>query len=176
MAKSARTSSSTSRDRPDAATGKTKPSRSTGNSTRKNNKTGPERTSKSRSNRAANPSKPKESLAQKSKTNADRAPWTFLTNHSHVLICLWRRPDARLRDVAQRVGITERAVQAIVADLEEAGVLTRTRQGRRNHYTIHDDAPLRHPVESAHRIGELLQLVGHDESPSPPPSEDTSDG
>ncbi|MEM1444434.1 MAG: winged helix-turn-helix domain-containing protein [Planctomycetota bacterium] len=100
-----------------------------------------------------------------------KAPWTFLTNHSHVLICLWRRPDARLRDVAEMVGITERAVQAIVADLEEAGVLTRTKHGRRNHYTLHEDAPLRHPVESAHRIGELLNLVGRDEAP--PPEEET---
>ncbi|MEM1099118.1 MAG: winged helix-turn-helix domain-containing protein [Planctomycetota bacterium] len=101
--------------------------------------------------------------------SAVKAPWTFLTNHSHVLICLWRRPDARLRDVAEMVGITERAVQAIVADLEDADVLTRTKRGRRNHYTLHEDAPLRHPVESAHRIGELLNLVGRDE---PPPTDD----
>lgn len=99
------------------------------------------------------------------KAAGDRAPWTFLTNHSHVLICLWRSPDARLRDVAERVGITERAVQAIVADLADAGVLTRTKEGRRNRYEIHEDAPLRHPVESAHRIGELLHLVGKSQPP-----------
>ena len=91
---------------------------------------------------------------------AGRAPWTFLTNHSHVLICLWREPDARLRDVAARVGITERAVQAIVADLEAAGALTRRREGRRNHYEIHGGVRLRHPVESSHKVASLLRMLG----------------
>ena len=88
-----------------------------------------------------------------------KAPWTFLTNHSHVLVCLWREPDARLRDVAAWVGVTERAVQAIVADLEAAGVITRCREGRRNHYTIHLEAPLRHPVESGRTVGSLLGML-----------------
>lgn len=88
------------------------------------------------------------------------ASWTFLTNHSHVLICLARDPEARLRDVAEEVGITERAVQAIVSHLVEAGVLTRTRQGRRNRYTIHPDRPLRHTVESHCCVGDLLRMVG----------------
>ena len=91
-----------------------------------------------------------------------KAPWTFLTNHSHVLICLWREPDARLRDVAAWVGVTERAVQAIVADLEAAGVITRCREGRRNHYTIHPDAPLRHPVESGRTVASLLGMLAGD--------------
>lgn len=85
--------------------------------------------------------------------------WTFLTNHSHVLICLWREPEARLRDVAGKVGITERAVQGIVADLEAAGVVTRSREGRRNRYEIHDAVPLRHPVESERTVADLLQMV-----------------
>lgn len=85
--------------------------------------------------------------------------WTFLTNHAHVLVCLAADPEARLRDVAGRVGITERAVQGIVADLEAAGVLTRAREGRRNHYTIHGDRPLRHPVEAHRSVGVLLKLV-----------------
>jgi DNA-binding IclR family transcriptional regulator len=89
--------------------------------------------------------------------------WTFLTNHSHVLVCLWRDPEARLRDVAALVGITERAVQAIVADLEEAGVLTRTREGRRNHYQIHPDVPLRHAVESGRTVRALLRMAGASE-------------
>ena len=89
-----------------------------------------------------------------------KAPWTFLTNHSHVLICLWRQPEVRLRDVADIVGITERAVQAIVADLEAAGVLTRTREGRRNHYQIHEAVPLRHPVEAHRTVSALLKMVG----------------
>jgi len=81
--------------------------------------------------------------------------WTFLTNHTHVLICLWRDPETRLRDVAEQVGVTERAVQSIVTDLETAGVITRHREGRRNRYDIHVDQPLRHPVE-AHRVVKSL--------------------
>ena len=89
-----------------------------------------------------------------------KAPWTFLTNHSHVLICLWRQPEVRLRDVAEIVGITERAVQAIVADLEAGGILTRRRLGRRNHYQIHQNAPLRHAVEANRTVLDLLEMVG----------------
>lgn len=85
--------------------------------------------------------------------------WTFLTNHAHVLICIANDPDVRLRDVAQRVGITERAVQNIVSDLEAGGYITRRRSGRRNHYTIKPDLPLRHPVEHDHDVGELLGLI-----------------
>lgn len=85
--------------------------------------------------------------------------WTFLTNHSHVLICLAREPDLRLRDVAARVGITERAVQRIVADLEEAAILTRSREGRRNHYRVHEGQTLRHPIEAHCTVGDLLKIV-----------------
>lgn len=85
--------------------------------------------------------------------------WTFLTNHSHVLICLFRDPLARVRDIAVQVGITERAVQRIVADLEEAGVITRQRAGRRNQYEIHSESRLRHPVEAQCTIGDLIGLV-----------------
>lgn len=85
--------------------------------------------------------------------------WTFLTNHSHVLICLANEPSMRLRDVADRVGITERAVQSIVADLEHAGIITRFREGRRNRYEIHLDQPLRHPVESHCHVRDLLKMV-----------------
>ena len=87
------------------------------------------------------------------------ASWTFLTNHSHVLICLARDPLIRLRDVAAAVGITERAAQRIVADLEEAGIISRTRDGRRNQYEIRRDLPLRHPVESGRAVGDLLAMV-----------------
>lgn len=89
---------------------------------------------------------------------APEAVWTFLTNHSHVLICLARDPSARLRDVADEVGITERAVQRIVTDLENAGILTRMREGRRNRYQIHAGRHLRHPVESHRTINDLLAL------------------
>ncbi|MCB1166198.1 MAG: ArsR family transcriptional regulator [Leptospiraceae bacterium] len=85
--------------------------------------------------------------------------WTFLSNHLHVLLCLFRDPEMRLRDVAQLVKITERAVQGIVLDLEEAGVLRRIKQGRRNRYEIHVDRMLRHPLEEHVPIGKLLELL-----------------
>lgn len=90
---------------------------------------------------------------------AEAAPWTFLTNHSHVLICLARDPELRLRDLAGLVGITERAVQSIVGDLETAGYVERTRVGRRNRYTVHPDRPMRHPVEAGHSVAELLEVL-----------------
>ncbi len=85
--------------------------------------------------------------------------WTFLTNHAHVLICLVREPDLRLRDVAERVGITERGVQRIITELEEAGILTRNRDGRRNHYQVDVTRPLRHPIEAHCTISRLLEAV-----------------
>ena len=85
--------------------------------------------------------------------------WTFLSNHAHVLVCLALDPDARLRDVALSVGITERAVQKIVSDLEEAGVIVRERAGRRNSYRLNLDVPLRHALESHKTVGILLSLV-----------------
>lgn len=84
--------------------------------------------------------------------------WTFLTNHAHVLLAIARDPTARLRDVADGVGITERAAQAIVADLEAAGYLHRERVGRRNQYTVNPAGRFRHPAEADHNIGELLHL------------------
>ena len=86
--------------------------------------------------------------------------WTFLTNHSHVLICIAREPEVLLRDVAAQVGITERAVQRIVTDLEEGGYLTRVRTGRRNHYELNTALPLRHPIEAHRTVGVLLELIG----------------
>ena len=85
--------------------------------------------------------------------------WTFLTNHTHVLICLASDPGIRLRDVAERVHITERAAQRIVADLEEAGILSRHRDGRRNRYELHLSGPLRHPVERHRTVADLLHMV-----------------
>jgi predicted ArsR family transcriptional regulator len=91
-----------------------------------------------------------------------RAPgtWTFLTNHAHVLVCIAEEPDVRGRDIALRVGITERAAQAIIADLVDEGYVTRTKVGRRNRYEVNADAPLRHPLEEDHTIGELLATLG----------------
>ncbi len=85
--------------------------------------------------------------------------WTFLTNHAHVLMCVARNPDARLREIAETVGITERAAQRIVTELEEAGYLARVRDGRRNRYTLNADMPLRHPMDQEHQIGELVGLL-----------------
>lgn len=85
--------------------------------------------------------------------------WTFLTNHAHVLIVLHTQPDLVLREVAVQVGITERAVQRIVQDLEEEGFIRRERVGRRNVYEVMTDAPLRHSIEAHRRIGDLLQLI-----------------
>lgn len=87
------------------------------------------------------------------------AGWTFMTNHAHVLLCVARDPGIRHRDLAERVGITERAAQRIVADLVDAGYLERARTGRRNEYQIHPELPLRHPLERGHRIGEILTTL-----------------
>jgi hypothetical protein len=86
--------------------------------------------------------------------------WTFLTNHTHVLLCIYRTPEIRLREVAEAVGITERMVQKIVAELVEAGYLQVQKVGRRNQYTVHANYRLRHPLEAHHTIGELLELLG----------------
>lgn len=84
--------------------------------------------------------------------------WTFLTNHGHVLLAIARNPRARLRDVAYEVGVTERAAQAIVADLEAGGYLRRTRVGRRNVYTLNPSGRFRHPAEADQQVGALLAL------------------
>ncbi len=85
--------------------------------------------------------------------------WTFLTNHALVLLAIARDGDITLREVATRVGITERSAQNIVADLVDAGYLTRTRQGRRNSYTIPNHRPMRHPLNAGHDLDELLELL-----------------
>jgi len=90
--------------------------------------------------------------------------WTFLTNHAHVLLCLARTPDCRIRDVAEQVGITERAVQRIVADLKEAGYLSHARDGRRNRYEIYPQRQLRHPLERHRCVSALIELVRRPES------------
>ncbi|RLP89354.1 MULTISPECIES: helix-turn-helix domain-containing protein [unclassified Micromonospora] len=91
--------------------------------------------------------------------------WTFLTNHGHVLLAIGRNPTARLRDVAAEVGVTERAAQAIVADLEAGGYLHRTRVGRRNEYTLNPAGHFRHPAEADRQVGDLLALFA--ETPAP---------
>jgi predicted ArsR family transcriptional regulator len=85
--------------------------------------------------------------------------WTFLTNHSHVLILLSQHPQMVLREVAARVGITERAVQRIIADLEAAGCIEIEKVGRQNRYRILGTKALRHPIEAHHTIGDLVKLI-----------------
>lgn len=90
----------------------------------------------------------------------DPAPrsWTFLSNHGHVLVALSRDPEARIRDIAESVGITERAAQAILKDLEDEGYVSKVKQGRRNSYSLHVDLNLRHPAEARTRIRDLLAI------------------
>lgn len=98
---------------------------------------------------------------------SEKLTWTFLTNHAHVLVCIAEEPDIRGKDVAARVGITERAAQSIIADLVNSEYVTRRREGRRNRYQIHPAAPLRHPIESDHTVGDLLTMLGRLRSLSP---------
>ena len=85
--------------------------------------------------------------------------WTFLSNHAHVLILIATDPHIRMRDLALHTGITERAVQRIVADLNEAGFLSLERRGRRNHYEVHTDLPMRHPIEKHCAVSNLLEGI-----------------
>lgn len=89
--------------------------------------------------------------------------WTFLTNHAHALILLSQEPAIILREVAVRIGITERAVQRIIAELEEAGYLEKHKVGRQNHYHIIATLSLRHPIENHRTIGDILDLIGEKE-------------
>jgi DNA-binding MarR family transcriptional regulator len=89
--------------------------------------------------------------------------WNLLTGHGHVLVEIARNPKARVRDISPVVGLTERTVQAIVADLEAAGYLTRTRTGRRVFYTVNQDSLFRHPAQQGHRVGPFLDLLAASE-------------
>lgn len=91
--------------------------------------------------------------------------WTFLSNHAQVLLCIADDPDVRLRDIGQRVGITERAAHRIVVELVEGDYLSRERVGRRNRYSIAADVPLPDPVAGHRKVGELLRLL----TPAPSP-------
>ena len=96
--------------------------------------------------------------------------WTLLTGHGHALVEIARNPGARIRDISPVVGLAERTVQAIVADLEAAGYLTRARTGRRVRYTVNRDSLFRHSAQEGHRIGPLLDLLaeaGSEITPGP---------
>ena len=96
--------------------------------------------------------------------------WTLLTGHGHVLVEIAGNPKARIRDISAVVGLTERTVQAIVADLEAAGYITRTRTGRRTRYTVNPDTEFRHSAQRGLRVGPLLALLtamGDSDTPEP---------
>ncbi len=90
---------------------------------------------------------------------AEKPDWTFLSNHGHVLLCLHSEPDLPLKEIAVRVGITERAVHRIITDLETEGYLKRERVGRKNRYTFELNKQLRHPIEAHTKIRVLLNLI-----------------
>jgi hypothetical protein len=92
-------------------------------------------------------------------TENTRPGWTFLTNHAQVLVCIAHDPGIRLRDIGERVGITERAAHRIVVELADAGYITRERNGRRNHYTINTQFPLPDPIAREQNVGELLAIL-----------------
>jgi DNA-binding IclR family transcriptional regulator len=89
--------------------------------------------------------------------------WTFLSNHAQVLLWLAREPDLRVSDLAKQVGISERATYGILADLCEAGYLTRSREGRRARYRINIAAPMRTAILERRRLAELVALVADDD-------------
>lgn len=93
-------------------------------------------------------------------TTTETPGWTFLTNHTHILVVLAREPSMRIRDLADEVGITQRAVQRILAELTDGGILKVKKEGRRNSYVINRKTRLRHPLENRHNIGELLDILG----------------
>jgi predicted transcriptional regulator len=99
------------------------------------------------------------SVAQARAASKAEPRWTFLTNHAHVLIVLSKNPSTVLREVALRVGITERAVQRIIADLERDGFIEREKVGRQNSYRLRSKQPLRHPIEAHRSIGDLIDLI-----------------
>jgi hypothetical protein len=94
-------------------------------------------------------------------------PWTLLTSHGRVLLLIAQNPELRIRDLAERAGITERSAQAIVTDLEAVGYIDRQKVGRRNTYSLHPELPFRHPAEADHTVGELIDLF------APTPGQDT---
>lgn len=91
--------------------------------------------------------------------------WTLLTAHGRTLVAIAQDPDARMRDLAKIIGVTERTVQGIVSDLEAAGYLTHTRVGRRNRYTVDQNRPFRHAAQDGHLVGPLLELLAGHASP-----------
>ncbi|WP_322860385.1 winged helix-turn-helix domain-containing protein [Mycobacterium europaeum] len=98
------------------------------------------------------------SAAQTAAEGSERT-WTFLTNHAHVLLCVSSGEPLTARELALRIGITERSVQAILTDLTDEGYLTKSKVGRRNVYELNPEGKLRHPLEASHSVGELIAAL-----------------
>ena len=96
------------------------------------------------------------------KPTAEPRSWTFLTNHAHVLLAISATPDLRLKDIAERVAVTERTAMQIVTDLERSGIIERQKRGRRNHYVVQAHHPLRHPLEEHHEVADLIAAISHE--------------
>ena len=92
----------------------------------------------------------------------DSTTWTFLTNHSHVLLAIWNAPNVKIREISQLVGVTERAVLRIVRELVDAGFVSIEKVGRENRYSVTPDIPLRHPLEQHRTVSDLLELLSAD--------------
>jgi hypothetical protein len=92
-------------------------------------------------------------------SSPEKKRWQFLTSHTQVLLCIHRDPEARLRDIATTVGVTERAAQRIVRDLVDSGFVTRKRVGRRNEYVVNTHLHMRHPSQREYEISELLEVM-----------------
>jgi uncharacterized membrane protein len=106
-------------------------------------------------------------MSSETNETPEKKPWTFVTNHTQVLLAIASNPDIRTRDIAHAVGITERAAQRIVADLTEAGYVETTRIGRRNHYAVNGEVSMRHPAQRNHEISALLDVLKLDEAETP---------
>jgi uncharacterized membrane protein len=106
-------------------------------------------------------------MSSETSETPEKKPWTFVTNHTQVLLAIASNPDIRTRDIADAVGITERAAQRIVADLAEAGYVETTRIGRRNHYAVNGEVSMRHPAQQNYEISALLDVLKLDEAETP---------
>ena len=97
-------------------------------------------------------------MPDKSKVRQPEGVWTFLSNHAHVLICIAADSETRMRDIADRIGVTERAVQRIISELEEGGYVKITREGRRNRYSVDANKPMRHPLTRHRMLSHLIEF------------------
>jgi len=103
--------------------------------------------------------RPTKATSARGATSSTPKPWTFLTNHGHVLVCISQNPDIRLSEIADLVGIGERATHRIVQDLVEGGYVVRTHVGRRNTYSVDFSQSFRHPLEADHAIGDVFRVL-----------------